>query len=306
MNTKYLFRVYKFDDKGNIKSPFMSHDGQFNRTEVAEGLHPDVGNIYGAMWHNDKLYIPSDKHYGFSTFGKIDPKYSIFPSDTATDFSDDRVLDAIQANLLDNIPLTFKNKTQYKKYYQDGETNDYEFLTNPMTSPWLVTKALTGTPAKSYSLKPEYFDFESDEVWDDLVWDIDAYDLHKLKFPGSNTPDEGDKIVLVTTPEDKILTIDDVIKKGLTTQRDFPSEIVSSEITPIKEITNYPEAVKKYTTLRDRGAKGPEAFGESFKLEPHMIASDETLKNIYSDIRNLYKNCYMKDHITNAVLGVGQ
>ena len=47
MDNKYLFRVYHFDNNGNISSPFLSgHNGKFGTTEVADSVKDDVGNEF--------------------------------------------------------------------------------------------------------------------------------------------------------------------------------------------------------------------------------------------------------------------
>ena len=302
MSSKYLFRVYHFDKNGNISSPFLSgHTGKFGSAEIADSTRDstrdDVGNEFGNLWHKGKLYQRNPRHFGFSAFGKVDPRYSIFSGE---DFEGNKkLLRAIQKEITKGVPESAKGQHLLKDYYEDNEEDDWEFLTNDLYTPKERTGHLSKFrgqkgSADAFTISPEFFDFDSDQVWDDLAYDIDMYDTFNRLHPGA--VDDGDRVVLATTPESKIISVDDLIKNGYTQQRDFPSELVTSEITPIRVFSEYPKAVANYDRLRDKGASGKEAFAESFKIEPSKIVSDEQLKNIYKDIcffvdgRNKYKN----------------
>lgn len=306
MDNKYLFRVYHFDKNGNIFSPFLSgHTGSFGNTEVATDTRDDVGNEFGSLWHKGKLYPKNNKHFGFSAFGKVDPRYSIFSGE----YLDDNLLDAVQNEITKGVPESAKGQRQFAKYYADDEKDDYEFLTNKIYSPRERTSYLSQLQgqkgsASAYTISPELFDFDSDQVWDDLAYDIDMYDTFHRLHPGM--PDEGDRVVLVTTPESKIISADDLVKNGYTQQRDFPSELVSSEVTPIREFSEYPQAVTKYDELRDKGASGPEAFAESFRIEPGQVASDEQLKDIYKDICFFVNGSNRSKNILKGIKELGQ
>lgn len=284
MDNKYLFRLYHFNKNGNISSPFLaSSSSQFGIPITATSTRDDTTNDFGALWHKGRLYPRNVRHFGFSTIGKVDPRYSIFSGDTDYDF-DDGVFNSIHKELTASVPKEAHGQQTLKNLYTDGEKDDYEFLTNTKYSPRERSKFLhkfnTGKDidgANAFTISPKWFNFDSDNVWDDLAYDIDMYRTF-------DRPDEGDKVVLVTTPEDKILSVDELTKKGYTQQRDFPSEIVTSEITPLRVFSEYPKALAKYDILRDKGASGPEAFSESFKIEPKQIASDAQLKNIYVDM----------------------
>jgi hypothetical protein len=308
MNNKYLFRVYHFDDKGNMKSPFVERGNPkgFGITEKAEGTQDDIGNVFGNLFHKGKLYQKAFPHYGFSAIGKIDPRFSIWFGEDAGDF-DDEVLEAINKEISSRIPEEMKDKQDLKAYYKLGEKNDYDFLTNERYAPRDRVKRLTGNVwgANSFTLSPEYLDFDSDNAWDDLVEDIDIYDTHHIKNPLFGA-EEGDKVVLVTAPEDKLISVDDVVKNGLTQQRDFPSEIVSSEVTPVRELNEYPDARSKYYALRNKGATGKEAFADSFKISPTDIVSDENMKSIYKDMCYFINGSRRKDNILKGIKELGQ
>jgi len=308
MNNKYLFRVYHFNNKGNMHSPFVSGSEKgFGITEKANGLKDDVGNEFGSLWHRGKRYPKSNKHFGFSAFGKVDPRYSIFTEEML----DDDTYDAVQKEISSKVPESAHGQQTLKKYYADNEKDDFEFLSNQLYSPRERTSYLhkfnTGedfSGANSFSISPEYFNFDSDYVWDDFVDDIDMYDTFRRLHPGM--PDDGDRVVLATTPESSILSIDDVVKNGYTQQRDFPSELVTSEVTPIREFSEYPKAADNYFALRDKGASGPEAFGQSFKIAPTDIVSDANKKHIYKDLSTWYNKKNTQNNIINGIREFGQ
>lgn len=306
MDNKYLFRVYHFDNNGNISSPFLSgHNGKFGTTEVADNVKDDVGNEFGNLWHKGKLYQKNTRHFGFSAFGKVDPRYSIFSGEDL----DDELLDAVQNEITKSVPESAKGQQQFKNYYADGEKDDWEFLTNKIYTPKERTNYLSRLQghkgaANAFTISPEFFDFDSDRVWDDFAYDIDMYDTFHRLHPGRS--DEKDKVVLVTAPESKIISVDDIVKNGYTQQRDFPSEIVTSEVTPLRVFSEYPKAVANYDMLRDKGASGKEAFAESFKIEPGQVISDEQLKNIYKDICFFVDGKNKRKNIINAIKELGQ
>lgn len=289
MDNKYLFRVYHIGKNGEIFSPFLSGDAKgLGKTEIAQGTRDDVGNEFGSLFHKGKVYPKNMKHFGFSAFGKVDPKYSVFSGEDI----DDDLLDAVQKSITKYVPQEAHGKRMLERFYADDEKDDFEFLTNHLYDPRERTNYLSkfngsNDTAQHFTIEPEFFNFDSDQTWDDLVYDIDTYDTFHRLHPGM--PDEGDRVVLVTTPESKIISVDNMVKNGYTQQRDFPSEIVTSELTPIREFSEYPKAADNYEKLRDKGASGPEAFAESFKIEPKQIASDEQLKDIYKDL------CYCAD-----------
>lgn len=306
MDNKYLFRVYHFDKNGNIFSPFLSeHTGKLGDTEIASETRDDVGNEFGHLWHKGKLYQKNPKHFGFSAFGKVDPRYSIFSGEDL----DGGLLDAVHKEITKGVPESTKGQKRFAEYYADDEKDDWEFLTNNIYSPGERTSYLSQLQgqkgsASAFTISPELFDFDSDQVWDDLAYDIDMYDTFHRWHP--EMPDEGDRVVLVTTPESKIISADDLVKNGYTQQRDFPSEIVTSEVTPIREFNEYPKAVSKYDELRDKGASGPEAFAESFRIEPGQIVSDEQLKDIYKDICFFVDGRKKRKNIVDAIKEMGQ
>lgn len=313
MDNKYLFRVYKFDDKGNIISPFLAEEGQeFGKTSTAEDYTEDRSNEFGDLFHKGDVYKTTDTHHGFSTIGKIDPRYSTFDVNEAADFYDEDFEDQVHTYLHSLVPESAIGQTQFKGYYADDEEDDYDFLMNSIYSiPERVNaiakaRGQDASNIMSMSLSPQFIDFEGDNVWDDLVEDIDIYDLHGQKYEGNKKEDGNEKIVLVSSPESKMLTIDDMIAQGLTTQRDFPSEIVTTQVTPIKELTGYPEARKKYRSLRKMGAGGKEAFGESFKLEPGQIGSDKNIKHVLNDLSNCYKKHTSSKSIISGIKELGQ
>ena len=103
MDNKYLFRVYHMGSNGEIFSPFLSGDAKgFGKIEKAQGTRDDVGNEFGALWHKGKIYPKNKKHFGFSAFGKVDPRYSVFSDD---DFAyDDKLLDAVHKSITKYVP----------------------------------------------------------------------------------------------------------------------------------------------------------------------------------------------------------
>lgn len=308
MNNKYLFRLYHIDKQGNIFSPFLSgHTSGFDNTEVASGTRDDVGNDFGNLWHKGKLYKKNSKHFGFSAFGKVDPRYSIFSS---SDLTSDELVDAVQNEISKYVPEHARNTNLLKEYYRDNETNDYDFLTSHKYAPNKRTGYISkfngdNGSADLFTISPELFDFDSDSVWDDFVYDIDMYDTFNLLHV--NDTSNGDRVVLVTTPEDKIISVDELVNNGYTQQRDFPSELVTSEVIPLREFSEYPTAIKNYEKLRNKGASGTEAFGESFKIEPKDIVSDEQLKGIYKDMCFFVDNNKKKHkNILSAIRELGQ
>lgn len=295
-DNKYLFRVYHFDENGDIVSPFVN-DGTsekgFGKKEEDYGVTDDLGNSFGNLWHKGKTYKASGRHQGFSAIGKVDPKLSIYNTDY--DMHDDAE-DALSDMLDEQIPEKALHTNMFKKFYKFNEKNDFEFLINstyPVVLRLNAIATLRGEDASNLSavtLSPKFFDFDSDDVWDDLVEDIDMYDtFDQKKLDFMPRDDSNDKVVLVTTPTSKLITIDDVINRGLTTQRDFPSELVSNEVTPLRVLSEYPKARSRYFNLRDKGASGKEAFGDSFKFDPdNDIVSDNNMKKIYKDCVKWY------------------
>lgn len=308
MDNKYLFRVYHFDKNGDMTSPFLSeHTGNFGNTEVAAGTTEDVGNEFGNLWHKGKFYPKSKRHFGFSAIGKVDPRYSIFSGDY---LGDDDILDAVQNEITKGVPETAKGQRQFARYYADDEKDDYEFLTNKLYSPRERTSYLSQLQgqkgaANAFTISPELFNFDSDEVWDNFASDIDVYDTFHMKHPDA-TNDNGDRVVLVTAPEDKVISADDIVKNGYTQQRDFPTELVTSEVTPVREFSEYPQAMSKYETLRSKGASGPEAFAESFRIEPGQVVSDKQLKDIYKDICFFANSSSRHKNILKGLMGLRQ
>ena len=313
MGNKYLFRVYNTDKQGNLLSPFSDnasahrYNKKYTTDEVYQSSNSfDVPN--GSIYHRGKVYPKSDTHIGFSAFGKVDPKYAIF--DVNEDTWDEGIAKALAAEIRKNIPESFKSRYDLKNAYADGETNDYEYLTNRIYEPEEILRGINklnngkGNLLK-FTLSPDTFDFDSDNVWDDFVEGIDMYDIYHTKTP-FDIAQGNSKVILAAAPEEALLTIDDVINNGYTQQRDFPHEIVTRTITPIRELNEYPVAKEKYYKLRDKGATGKEAFNDSFKLNPEEIPSDESIKNIYKDMCHFVRSSRRSNNILNGIKEYGQ
>lgn len=326
MNNKYLFRVYKFNSNGDIVSPYLNgHElGKqkgFGRTEADYGSSEDVGNEFGNVWHNGLVIPKSTLHSGFSAIGKIDPRYSIWSDEYTlddTDFDSEEPLEAFMKELDEKVPDFTKESQMFKSLYRGDETNDYDFLMSHKYRPSNRVKYIAqvlgqkgADDIRGYTLSPKYFDFDSDDVWDSLVEDIDIYDtfgMNPLKpFSGIREDTDDDlRVILATTPEDKLISTNEAINKGYTLQRDFPSELVTHEITPLREFSEYPEAYKNYRNARRKGATGRDAFAESFKLDPTDIVSDENKKHIYKDIVKWYGDYNTRNNLLKGIRGFGQ
>ena len=293
---KYFFRSYIKHPDGRLGPPIVpiGEPHEIGKRAVApeEPYFTDIKGEDTSILYNGRVHpvkYGGDNHYGFSMLGKIMPNVSIWengypiPRDT---LSGDE-LEAYNKDIDALVPESFKDRHELAKYYIDGETNDYEYLTNRY---YPVSERLHGlkhagvipdTPGL-VSLSKGSLDFDSDQAWDDLVEDTAGYN----NFREEDGEDGG--IFLVGAPEDKILDVGTTIEKGYDVQRDSPNEIVSTEIIPVKEIPNYSEAAEKYKGLRGKGASGMDAFYDTFKLEPGEIGSDENIKYIYKDMSNAY------------------
>lgn len=317
MDNKYLFKIYKFDDEGNIYNEFVSRGDDIKKgigiTQKAEdyGIQKDTHNEITPLYYKGKVYPESFDHYGFSAIGKVDPKYSIWPEDYLEFAEGDDFYPEFLKQLEKDIPESTKGKQDLRRFYYDNNIkDDYEYLTSfkkrdgitPIEAITSLAKLQGANKPGMFAMPRNSFDFDSDDVWDDFVYDIDMYNITDPSF--NNPSDE--HIVLAAAPEDKLISVDDVVNNNYTSQRDFPSEIVTCEITPLRVFSEYRNAKANYDKLRDKGASGSEAFGESFKLEPTKIVSDENMKNIYKDMCFFIIGSNRQNNILKGLKELGQ
>lgn len=292
---KYFFRMYAKRPDGGLGSPFMTvgEPHEFGKRAVAEEPYLTKHKTTNTSVLYDGRVRPADyggdDHYGFSMIGKIIPNVSVWGTDIVSphDVMYDDELEAYNKSVDALVPESFKGKHELAKYYIDGETNDYEYLTNRY---YPVSERLHGlkhvgvipdTPGLA-TLSKGSLDFDSDQAWDSLIEAAGDYNRYL------NEDDTDSSVFLVGAPEDKIIDVGTAVEKGYDLQRDNPNEIVSAEIIPVKEIPGYGEAAEKYRGIRDKGASGMDAFYDTFKLEPGEIGSDENIKYIYKDMSNAY------------------
>ena len=292
---KYFFRLYAKRPDGRLGSPYMTigEPHEFGKRAVAEEPYLTKHKSTNTSALYDGRVRPADyggdDHYGFSMVGKIMPNISVWGTDIASphEVMYDDELEAYNKSVDALVPESFKDRHELAKYYIDGETNDYEYLTNRY---YPVSERLHGlkhagvipdTPGLA-TLPKGSLDFDSDQAWDSLIETTGDYNRYL------NEDDTGSNVFLVGAPEDKIIDVGTAVEKGYDLQRDNPNEIVSAEIIPVKEIPGYGEAAEKYRGIRDKGASGMDAFYDTFKLEPGEIGSDENIKYIYKDMSNAY------------------
>ena len=294
MKDKYLFRIYLANDKGNLYSPYMPSSDyhrigeSYKAQDTDEAIMPsDTVSIF----HNGKVSNgPLDsRHYGFSAIGRIKPGYSIYgnPYTRADEVLSDDELQKYRQSINKLVPEYFKNTTEFSRNYADGETNDYEYLTNPLYDTRevfdrlhrgnVITKAPTlASPGR------DVVDFDSDTAWDDMIYTVrDTHNAFEDGRPLKSTA------VLAATPEDKLVSVDDAINNQYDVQRDYPEELVTSEIIPVKQI-DINKSSEDYANLRKKGASGKDAFFDTFRLDPTDVLSDEDKKYIYKDMSNAY------------------
>lgn len=353
---KYAFRVYKFDDAGNIYSPIISDDSDSLgvRARLGETQVDDInkvrnedfrGNIkHSGLWHNGKVHNLTPRHYGYSILGKSDPRYSIF-NFFEDYFQTDDVHHAIEEEVdkyARNVPESLKEKDDFIKDFlqnkkrpvnRDFIKNDYDLFTHER-SPLITSEKIDyleklhnsgAYPASHFTLPRNHSFFkDNDKLLDYFVDmatiftgndaddddDYDDYDEDMFEQMGTKMGDNMG-IVLVSVPEDKMLSVDDVIKNKFTAQRDFPEELIATEVTPLRIFNEFPKAVDNYKKLRWRDkVPAAEAFGESFKIEPGDFVSDKQLKDIYLDmcrVNDCRKNKQRQHaNIVNAIRELGQ
>lgn len=314
---KYFFRLYAKRPDGRLGSPYMTigEPHQIGKRAVADGDNPYLTNNRSAntsVLYNGKISpadYGGDNHYGFSMIGKVMPNISVWGTEFSSPHEDmygdeleayDRSVDAL-------VPESFKDKHEFEKYYCDGETNDYDYLTNRY---YPVSERLDGlrragaipdVPGLA-TLSKDNLDFDSDRAWDDLIGVADDYNKHLLNEDGTN----GGSVFLVGAPEDKILDVGTAVEKGYDLQRDNPNEIVSAEIIPVKELPDYAKAAERYRGIRDKGASGKDAFYDTFQLEPGEIGSDENIKYIYKDMSNAYNAICDRNSILDGLTQGGR
>lgn len=347
MKNKYAFRMYRFDKNGDIYSPFADYNSAVSRLGDTQVVDSPVDGYdsddSGGLWYNGMVHNTTPKHFGYSILGKADPKYSIFnffidylqPEEINGFLSNDytRAITDEVNKYAKNVPESLKNKDDFINDYvnnyfgrvdRDTIKNDYDLLTHKR-SPLLANekadfleKLRDGDAGRvtSFALPQKHSAFNSERVWDYFVKTVSnflkGYVPNESNNNGTHTDNlDNFKLVLASVPEDKLLSVDDVIKNGYTAQRDFPEELITSEITPLRVFDGFYDAAANYRNLRtfDK-VPAAEAFGESFKLEPGDFVSDKQLKNIYHDM------CYAADYnrdkkqqcanIVNAIRELGQ
>ena len=232
MKDKYLFRIYLTNDKGKLYSPYMTSDkyhkiGESYKTQDTDEDVMSSDSV--SIFHNGKVSkAPLDsRHYGFSTIGRIKPGYSIYGNVIvgADEMLSDAELQKYRKSVNKLVPEYFKNTTEFSRSYADGETNDYEYLTNPLYNTSEVFDSLHKSnviPKVPILASPDkdVIDFDSDTTWDDMVYIVrDIYNENHTAEDGLNLKSTA---VLAATPEDKLISVDDAVKNQYALQRDYP------------------------------------------------------------------------------------
>jgi len=311
-NDKYVFRLYAVDGD-SLYSPYVySEEPQTKVGEIhkAKEALPDTDTTdNGRLLHKGNIYPRSNMHYGFSVIGRPDPRYSTYTVDNSFADTSDTVLEAMDNEITSHVPESAKESRSLSHMYADGEKNDYEYLTNRLYPQRErlggLSTYITGDDkgAQHMSIDPKWLNFDSDETWDNFVDTLYRYSDDNRAFDGGR---DDVRMFLASVPESKLLSIDDAIDKGLTFQRDFPEELVASEITPLKEMTDMNGAYAKYTDSRRKGAKADDAFGEAFKIAPSSVISDALKKDIYKDISSYYHASHRQSNLLKGIRELGQ
>jgi len=311
-NDKHVFRLYAVDGD-SLYSPYgYSEEPQttLGMPHKAKETLPDHDmTANGRLLHKGKIYPRSNMHYGFSVIGRPDPRYSIYTVDNPFADTSDTVLEAMDNEITSHVPESAKESHSLSHMYADGEKNDYEYLTNRLYSQRErlsgLSTYLTGDEkgVTHMTIDPKWLNFDSDETWDNFVDTLYRYSDDNRAFDGGR---DDVRMFLASVPESKLLSIDDVVNKGLTFQRDWPEELVTSEVTPIKDIGDMEAAYTKYTDSRRKGAKADDAFGEAFKIAPSSVISDALKKNIYKDMSSCYHAKRKQLNLLKGIRGLGQ
>lgn len=108
---------------------------------------------------------------------------------------------------------------------------------------------------------------------------------------------------IVTVPEDALLKSGDIYYNGKDTPaiRDNEHELITSRLTPVRELPNFKAAYDKYRQLREDGAKDTDAFYDTMELEPDEVLSDAEKKDIYRSMARQYNNRRRLGNITAAL-----
>ena len=292
MSDKYFFKVYNIGDGDRMYPLYMDADDDYYST----GAHK-LGNVYidekerpaekyddFNVWKAGKMYHNNTGHRGYSMWGLKDPRYSIF--NTNEEYNIDLSPEewkAVESEFVANIDPAFKNKQDLKRYYAFDEDNDYDYLTNNIYSIDERMHGLNKKYANGYILSPEHYNFNDDSNYDDLISIVNAFT--KVASEGKLKA----KPILIAAPESKLINVNDVVNNKFTAQRDSPHEIVATQINPVRkyEQEEFGKLRDKYFELRKQNATGPEAFYETFRLDPIRL-SDANMKEVFMDLSKEY------------------
>jgi len=85
---------------------------------------------------------------------------------------------------------------------------------------------------------------------------------------------------------DDLITTNKVINDSLTTQRDFPQELVFTKILPKRklDLDKFSDTMSSFDKKKKAGASARDIFYDTFKEDPDLLISDTTAKQIIRDL----------------------
>lgn len=318
---KYAIRLYTTDDDGNITSksnlysPYIKKSRDYTHLGETNNFNKLVyprssGSTRLFVDKNSNAALETDRpHLGASAWGLNDPNHSIYHLNEVMGVDDnDRVYTAR------GVPESVKSyarklvgdktaKDQYKESF-DPSKEFYNYLQSteslkngfgPLADP-ILGKLSTAM----VELDPEKNKMDKDEEISKLM-DMLGFSLLDYKVGSDFKP----VFTLVSAPEDKFLTVDDVNKNGLTKQRDTSNEMIMTQVTPEKVLDvnklllDQDDMYNKYGDNWDR-----QQFLYDHGIDPDNMVSDVAAKNIMADMSNdldgIRKQTLIKDTLMDV------
>lgn len=335
---RYFFRVYLNDGNGNLYSPYVGSDStrtperrQFMGSEYVApepDEDPELVNPRDtvSVWHKGRVHpgVRDYRHAGFSMIGRLHPDYSLYgdsmdPFEYAVDGYGG--IDGLGDDIRAAVPESARHTRELARYYADGEDNDWDYLHNRMYGNSELLnglRQLAGDKDRdkgvtSGTLSGRAIGFDSDDSYDSMIDNtrlvlntVGGYDEYDGDTPYKDSEGHQLKVVptIVAAPEKSLISVDDALEKKYDMDRDFPNEWLSMRMTPKDAVDR--KAFDRYSELREKGASGRDAFGDSFDLDPDLSWSDEAVKDIRKDMSDEYGKWCDRQSICGGLKELGQ
>lgn len=259
---KYGFRVYRVDDNGDLISPYMLN-------EIAEGHK--LGNTYtdNSEWHSmgNDIY---DLRNGTSTYVKGKRNgFSFFG--VADPVFSVYSLDDLLYNSGDTSVLTDKDEEMLDKLgIAQRSEGEVPRIINPYDNKAVDRKRLY------QAMLGRMLDY-------------------------ADRTDGASKVILTGVPLDSIVTVKDMLNNKRTAQRDFANELVTREITPLKEY-NTKELRDDFYASKEKDFDPEKLFSERFNIKESDIVSDAAKKTIIKDMSDSYSALLKQRNINDTLI----